>query len=586
MTSLCNFRGSKQNFETYPHNLLRTDHFPHELEAYTERLDAEEHLVFHPRNRSLFRLHYSDLTKEFSMSPKQAEVDQLLEELVKEDVKDPICQYLFIHAVDSRAPLSVGREQLLLILTHLQAMSTFLDHIFTFRRRESPHLHAHFSCEDTLDSHYSHFSIEELGRSGLQIQHCFNLIGVENDSTQELPWLVCQTAAHFVFDVVGGQASWILVKANDVVRKRLQKDVNRDSNGQRLLNLSDPKDSFLLAMRTHLLLFDWCAENWSKYVDFLEDKVASASTHLRHPATANLMVDKALKRRANMRSPQKHASVDGLSHKSRVSSHSRPRRLFELQHETTGETEDPNWMPHYSAGKAGNRHKSFDFGHLQTLHNHMDMLVTAGDVVKQNMNVMDDIVARFEGLQLSTSFSSILDIDTTEFEGFYSRVRVTIRHLESQLARIQANMNSLEKVSTLFTAMLQYSSMKASESFALHAEKSLEAVRVLNQSMHELADKRMHEIVSRTQKDTASIQIIALVTLFFLPGTFVATLFSTTLFEIDLEDNSPYGMALRPRTVKAFVTIYIPLMVAGFSIWAITVTAHNLARRKQHKAFT
>jgi hypothetical protein len=85
------FQTSKNNSESYPLNLLQTELFHHELKAYSERLTADESALFHQRSRSIFRLHCSDPSRGFSVS---ADVDQLLQDLVREDVKDPTCQYM------------------------------------------------------------------------------------------------------------------------------------------------------------------------------------------------------------------------------------------------------------------------------------------------------------------------------------------------------------------------------------------------------------------------------------------------------------------------------------------------------------
>lgn len=56
--------------------------------------------------------------------------------------------------------------------------------------------------------------------------------------------------------------------------------------------------------------------------------------------------------------------------------------------------------------------------------------------------------------------------------------------------------------------------MKASEFFASKAQQS-------SDSMEKLTEK-MHTIAEETKKETISMRIITVVTLIFLPGTFVA----------------------------------------------------------------
>jgi hypothetical protein len=513
--------------------------------------------------------------------------------------------YRFIHARDSRAQLSIARKQLLSVLTHLEAMPAFLDHVFTFRRREKPHFQADFSFEDSLSSSYPRCPIKELGRSGMQIQHSFNLVGIESDTKQTIPWLIRQTAVHFSFDVVGGQASWIVLKANGVIRERLEKDIKNDSSNRPPHDLSTPRGSFLLAMRTHLLLLDWGTENWSKYIDYLENRVAWPSALVRGTDMADLTTNEAIGRLADMRSPPQSRNNTGLSQNGPVSRRSSFREFFSLQHRSSSNAAAQNPLAPNSADKTDhlNVDDLFSFDQLQALHRDMSKLEKASDVIKQDRNVMEQIVGRFESLQKSANFSSLLPIDGADFDRFYRRARASIRHLEGQLARLQAIISSLDKVISLFTAILQYSNMKTGEYFAAHAKESTETMEILTKNMHELATK--------TKKETVSMHFITVLTLFFLPGTFVAvrywfkllrsknnlpsgsltdsqTFFSTGILEFG--EDSPAvsisagrslgGWAFRPSALKLFVSICFPLMAFVLCIW---ILAYIVARREQRE---
>jgi Mg2+ and Co2+ transporter CorA len=53
------------------------------------------------------------------------------------------------------------------------------------------------------------------------------------------------------------------------------------------------------------------------------------------------------------------------------------------------------------------------------------------------------------------------------------------------------------------------------------AQKSAKNMEAMSQRM-ELITADMHEIAQKTQRETVSMRVITLVTLFFLPGTFIA----------------------------------------------------------------
>jgi Mg2+ and Co2+ transporter CorA len=68
---------------------------------------------------------------------------------------------------------------------------------------------------------------------------------------------------------------------------------------------------------------------------------------------------------------------------------------------------------------------------------------------------------------------------------------------------------------------LQYRSMAASEYFADQAQRSSRMMESLTHEMHDLA--------VQTKQETVSMRIITLVTLCFLPGTFVAVLYKQVI---------------------------------------------------------
>ncbi len=56
--------------------------------------------------------------------------------------------------------------------------------------------------------------------------------------------------------------------------------------------------------------------------------------------------------------------------------------------------------------------------------------------------------------------------------------------------------------------------MRANKKLAMRAQQSAEVMEVMTRDMHAIARK--------TKQETVSMRIITLVTLFFLPGTFIS----------------------------------------------------------------
>ena len=70
--------------------------------------------------------------------------------------------------------------------------------------------------------------------------------------------------------------------------------------------------------------------------------------------------------------------------------------------------------------------------------------------------------------------------------------------------------------------------MEASKTLAGRANQNMEASKILAGKAHESTrnmegiTREMHVIAQKTKQETVSMRVITLVTLFFLPGTFIS----------------------------------------------------------------
>jgi hypothetical protein len=136
--------------------------------------------------------------------------------------------------------------------------------------------------------------------------------------------------------------------------------------------------------------------------------------------------------------------------------------------------------------------------------------------------------------------------------------------------------------------------MQTGQVFAKHANES-------TNTMEELT-RKMHGIAERTKQDTISMHAITILTLFFLPGTFVAVSFGTpyiqrlllgaltlgqAFFSANILDFSetPTGGAgdwtTRRAALQLFLEICIPLMAIVMGAWCV---AYFRARHKAREA--
>ena len=76
--------------------------------------------------------------------------------------------------------------------------------------------------------------------------------------------------------------------------------------------------------------------------------------------------------------------------------------------------------------------------------------------------------------------------------------------------------------------MLEYKNMQASKVLAIKAHQSTHNMELIARETQsstinmERSTQDMHEIARKTKQETVSMRIITLVTLFFLPGTFIS----------------------------------------------------------------
>ena len=195
----------------------------------------------------------------------------------------------FLQSPSSRDPLACNRQQLTLLLTHHQVMPSFLDFVFTFRGREKPHSFTSFRYENYLGSNHRQAGLQGMGRSGIRIQHSFNILGIEADPKNEGKWLQRQVGAYHSFDPVQGRSTWIVMKGDAIMRKRFQSVTEESLNKGR--SLKTVQDFFAQSLEDHLLILQWGVENWASYTESFETDYRHFSSITEHAPVKELVED-------------------------------------------------------------------------------------------------------------------------------------------------------------------------------------------------------------------------------------------------------------------------------------------------------
>ncbi|KPM44776.1 hypothetical protein AK830_g1768 [Neonectria ditissima] len=93
------------------------------------------------------------------------------------------------------------------------------------------------------------------------------------------------------------------------------------------------------------------------------------------------------------------------------------------------------------------------------------------------------------------------------------------------------------------------------------------------------------DIALSSHRDASSMKTLAVVTMFFLPGSFIAALFSTPCFDwdsVNMSDESSIGVASTPQ-FNLYWAITIPMTIVTFILYFAWLQFQAYQRRKPHE---
>lgn len=134
--------------------------------------------------------------------------------------------------------------------------------------------------------------------------------------------------------------------------------------------------------------------------------------------------------------------------------------------------------------------------------------------------------------------------------------------------------------------------------YGLLNHQNMRASKLSTLKMEKVTDG-MHQIAKRTQQETVSMRIITLITLIFLPGTFVSvscfsglayvsilltrrqTIMSTDIVTWDTNSLNQQEETVFTGAVKFFLILTLPLIFATFAAWAGFYWSEKRKERKR-----
>ncbi|KAF5012024.1 hypothetical protein FDECE_1883 [Fusarium decemcellulare] len=526
---------SRLKFQDYPLNLVRTADFPYTLEAYNSKLTQDEETYFDDSQPSIITWDLVNAQDSGYVS-RSAEDLAGLKDILSENTADPSRRFIFLRSITSRSPLDCSREMMAYLFTHHQVMARFLDFTSTFKLRELPHNFTSFKNEDYLNSSHHQPGLCDLGRSGIRIQHCFNLLGIEpsKDSAGSDIWVQRQIAAYHSFDPVQNRALWIVLKGNWAMRKRLE-SVTNDSAQKAGASLDTVEGAFFQTLKDHLLILQWCVENWDSYTEDLEANYRDFSGVAEHAPVQDMANDiKAMRTRDKIRAmmPTSHSVQQANGSAEPV----QPGIIRKLtKRVTTGFSTVTQVVPPTPKVEHYKIEDLVQFDRLQSLSCLDTSLGEAISAIDQNQRVLAEIKEYYRGLVNSSSFKlHVSDEPTLEAcKEAVSEFTMKIGRLEGDLGNYQGNLKTIlrgvERTEAMYNGILQYQSMRTAEYFASSSEESAEIMQIWTKEMH---------------KKTMSMHVITIFTLIFLPGTFVATIFSSGILTFGDDGSGGFGSAM------------------------------------------
>lgn len=172
----------------------------------------------------------------------------------------------------SQTKLRTSRETLTLVFSYFRVMPEFLDFLFVFGEQiptQDPYCSGFHQCTRPSDSEPG---LEDSSRSwrGADLQLCYSLQSVEPSPFQEdWPWSIRHCAVHHTFDAESARSTWVVIKGDDSICKRIQ-SVTGEKGLAEFSSFDSIDKAFAAALATHCIICDWSSEHWRLYIRFLE----------------------------------------------------------------------------------------------------------------------------------------------------------------------------------------------------------------------------------------------------------------------------------------------------------------------------
>lgn len=337
-------------------------------------------------------------------------------------------------------------------------MASFLDIAFAFKGRERPPVQALFRQENYLEQEEFMCDLPTLRRSCMVIQHAFNILSVEKPSKLGDSWPLRQTALYHSFDANYGRSLWIVLKGNTSMRKRIPMAMSGQTDMKPAAMASSPQGSFVASLSVHLVVLEWCAENWGDYIDDLEEKRVSSAVGARIAPVVQMTspqhIAQSFAQKGStynkglepdtLHNHQRRAPLVSTLSSGRKGSDFKRSILDFYRRERKVRIETENSVLKKEVVESGVDQEglndldlkfSFDeFQRLSFLEDEVELVITA---IEQNKKVLNEIQEHYMAV-LGTPIFQGLAIPNSKTSTFFRKLRSIVRELELHLVRLES----------------------------------------------------------------------------------------------------------------------------------------------------
>ena len=459
--------------------------------------------------------------------------------------------YRFVHSLrgSSRERLQTTREMLMLCFTYFQVMPEFVDFLFSFGY-QSHAQDTHFSGfhqRTHLSERGQKLENVKLGSSNYSFKICYNLKSVERAGPNPRDWSMRHCAVHHSFDLIQVRVAWVVIKSNEVMKDRIEQTTS-DGGSQGVSSFTSVDNAFAAALQTHLMVCEWSTEQWRWYINYLEDEFQKFS---RRTLTAPVTLPSSPTTNAHNfsmppRSDTQKTEVSILSKLSRretymswkPSSHNEkpiPRVPRTYTNPDNGlsqplpphiamspTTEAP---PDTNSNFENEDEDDFSFEKMQKIQHIEEKAHEALLTLGLNMKTISQLKEYYNTIVGSSRFTRHLGNKCDEdHEDFDLRMTGLENDLHRHILRLETLLRLLGNRKVLVNQVIQAAESSKLKQDQLHSIldfHNTESNKISTKNMTAITEE-MSEIARKTKIETVSMKVITLVTLFFLPGTFIS----------------------------------------------------------------